>query len=196
VTSDKKELDDIQLITNWPGEISTAWKTPTRIAYKSENSKLHCDKWGFEVDSKMKSYSWTKLLLDKNAEAGEYDDPALARMTGQGMMTLPTDRSAAQVCEDYLRHVYKHVNKILEQRLGRTTREMTPLECWITLPAIWSDEAKSATLEAAKNAGFMSRIGDEIFTISEPEAAAIATLTKYTNMNDVMRVKVCALFHL
>jgi molecular chaperone DnaK (HSP70) len=56
----------------------------------------------------------------------------------------------------------------------------TPMECWITLPAIWSDEAKDATLQAAKRAGFGNRPGDDVFTIAEPEAAAIATLKKYS----------------
>ncbi|TVY15152.1 Heat shock protein [Lachnellula arida] len=59
------------------------------------------------------------------------------------------------------------------------TFKITPMECWITLPAIWSDEAKDATLAAAKKAGFGNREGDEVFTIAEPEAAAIATLKSF-----------------
>ncbi|KAF7866851.1 hypothetical protein EAF04_005692 [Stromatinia cepivora] len=53
------------------------------------------------------------------------------------------------------------------------------MECWVTLPAVWSEEAKDATLKAAKNAGLGKRPGDEIYTIAEPEAAAIATLKEY-----------------
>ena len=64
--------------------------------------------------------------------------------------------------------------------MSKATFDMTPMECWITLPAIWSEEAKDATLTAAKNAGFGSRAGDEIYTIAEPEAAAVATLSKFT----------------
>ncbi len=60
------------------------------------------------------------------------------------------------------------------------TFENTPMDCWITLPAIWSDEAKDATLKAAKRAGFGNRPYDEVFTIAEPEAAAIATLKRYS----------------
>lgn len=57
----------------------------------------------------------------------------------------------------------------------------TPMDCWITLPAIWSDEAKELTLQAANNAGFGKRDGDELHTIAEPEAAAIAVLREYTS---------------
>jgi hypothetical protein len=64
------------------------------------------------------------------------------------------------------------------------------MECWITLPAIWSDEAKDATLAAAKKAGFGNRVGDEVFTIAEPEAAAIATLKGYAAPNAPNPIKV------
>ncbi|KAG4415113.1 hypothetical protein IFR04_011750 [Cadophora malorum] len=67
--------------------------------------------------------------------------------------------------------------------------ESTPMECWVTLPAIWSEEAKVATLEAAKKAGFSSRPGDEIFTIAEPEAAAIATLKMYSHTDSFNKLK-------
>ncbi len=68
---------------------------------------------------------------------------------------------------------------------------ITPVECWVTLPAIWSEEAKNATLQAAISAGFARRPGDKIFTIAEPEAAAIATLRKYGSKDGYNRVKVC-----
>jgi hypothetical protein len=74
VTTEKSDIDDINIISTCPGHPSTTWKTPTRLAYKRENLRLHCNKWGFEVEPKLTSYSWTKLLLDKNAPAGDYDD--------------------------------------------------------------------------------------------------------------------------
>jgi len=70
------------------------------------------------------------------------------------------------------------------------TYDMTPMECWITLPAIWSEEAKDATLNAAKKAGFGGRPIDEVYTIAEPEAAAIATLKRYSGPNTLNSVKV------
>jgi hypothetical protein len=70
------------------------------------------------------------------------------------------------------------------------TFDITPMECWITLPAIWIEEAKDATLKAAKNAGFGGRSIDEVFTITEPEVAAIATLKRYSGPNTLNSVKV------
>lgn len=190
VTTDKSDMDDINIISAWPGEVHTSWKTPTRIAYQRENPKLQSNKWGFEVHSKLTSYSWTKLLLDKNAAAGEYDDPALSKISQNGMMQLPHFRDAQGVCEDFLREVFQHVSFNLRQQMTDLTYENTPMECWITLPAIWSEEAKDATLQAARRAGFGSRPGDDIFTIAEPEAAAIATLKKYSAPDALNPIKV------
>jgi molecular chaperone DnaK (HSP70) len=191
VTTDKNDIDDINVISTWPGQATTSWKTPTRIAYRKENPSLYRNKWGFEADRdpKLISYSWTKLLLDKHAEAGDYDDPALATMSGQGLMQLPAFRGAPGVCEDFLHEMYEYVSNKLRQQMTATTYDMTPMECWITLPAIWSDQAKSATIKAAKNAGFGSRPLDEVFTIAEPEAAAVATLSRYSAMNTINAVK-------
>ncbi|KAJ8060112.1 hypothetical protein OCU04_011722 [Sclerotinia nivalis] len=179
VTTDKAGIEDITIMSPWPGDPHVSWKTPTRIAYSQENPKLKNNKWGFEVNSKLKSYSWTKLLLDKNATAKDHDDPSLASMTGDGMLQLPPFRDAAGVCEDFLTEVYAHVSRTLREQMTDLTFENTPMECWVTLPAVWSEEAKDATLKAAKNAGFGKRPGDEIYTIAEPEAAAIATLKEY-----------------
>ncbi|KAF3480439.1 heat shock 70 kDa protein 12A [Arthroderma uncinatum] len=63
------------------------------------------------------------------------------------------------------------------------------MEFWFTMPAIWSDKAQHATREAAKRAGFGSRPGDEIYMISEPEAAAIAALKDHTSNEALSIVK-------
>jgi hypothetical protein len=189
VTTDKS-VDDINILSDWPGDSAhNSWKTPTRIAYKVENDRISKDKWGFEVGPKLKSYSWTKLLLDKRAAVGNYDDPALSNTTGYGMMKLPSFRDAKEVCEDFLRELYKFMELKLRNQMTGSTYDNTPMECWITLPAIWSDEAKDATLNAARKAGFGSRPDDAIYTIAEPEAAAIATLKSYSGLNAMNPIK-------
>ncbi|PPJ53004.1 hypothetical protein CBER1_11214 [Cercospora berteroae] len=50
------------------------------------------------------------------------------------------------------------------------------MDCWLTVPAVWSDQAQNATKATAKEAGFGSRPGDSISLIPEPEAAAVAVL--------------------
>ena len=126
VTTDKSSIEDINIVSSWPGDPSSSFKTPTRIAYARENAKISSNKWGFEVDPKLISYSWTKLLLDKNATLGEHDDPALFKMAGTGMLQLPPFRQAADVCEDYLHEVYRYVSAKLREQMTDLTFETTP----------------------------------------------------------------------
>jgi molecular chaperone DnaK (HSP70) len=62
----------------------------------------------------------------------------------------------------------------LTRRYGEGFIFRTPVEWILTVPAVWSDGAKNATLEAAERAG-MGKIGG-LKMISEPEAAAVYTL--------------------
>jgi hypothetical protein len=66
-------------------------------------------------------------------------------------------------------------------KIGQGLFDATPMDCWLTLLATWSDRAKAATKDAAERAGFGSRkaLGDRLFTIMEPEAAALTALKRY-----------------
>jgi hypothetical protein len=57
--------------------------------------------------------------------------------------------------------------------------ESTPMETILTVPAVWSDKAKSDTLQCAHRAGFGEM--DKIRLITEPEAAAVYTFHQVCN---------------
>ncbi|KAK0727832.1 hypothetical protein B0T26DRAFT_748130 [Lasiosphaeria miniovina] len=150
VTSDKTSVDDIDVIRTWPGDggpVEGNWKTPTVIAYGSENNT-------------------------------EFDDPSLREATGSALFHLPPGKDAQMVCQDFLVEVYRFVVHNLQIRMTPQVFKMTPVEYYLTIPAMWTDKARSATLEAAKAAGFGSRKINSIHMIPEPEAAAIAALKK------------------
>lgn len=57
----------------------------------------------------------------------------------------------------------------------------TPIKFFLTTPALWSNEARTMTREAATRAGFGTRtksigVEDILAIIDEPEAAAIAAI--------------------
>lgn len=182
VTTDKTSIDDVNVIRTWPGR-DGEWKTPTRIAYAEENQRgrnaLRENAWGYQVEPMMTSCCWTKLLLDKSTETSAHDDPGLQSGMDSSIYRLPSNKSPQAVCEDFLREVYKYTVARLTKQLGPEVLEATPMECWLTVPAVWSDQAQEATKAAAQAAGFGSRSMDSISVISEPEAAAIATLKKH-----------------
>ncbi|CEJ55734.1 hypothetical protein PMG11_01972 [Penicillium brasilianum] len=155
VDSSKKHLNDIDLIRSWPGptrEQDEVCKTPSRIAYKCENPSIsNGAAWGYQVEARMKSYSWMKLLLDPK--------------------------------------IYRYTILYLEKRLGAGVVQASPLNFWFTIPAMWSDKAKEDTLRVAIKAGFKSRPKDDITIITEPEAAAIATLTTLSDEENAYDVR-------
>ena len=75
---------------------------------------------------------------------------------------------------DYLSQIHRHTMETLTKRYGETFMSMTKVQFVLTVPAVWSDSAKDATLKAAEKAG-MGKKGD-LKLISEPEAAAVYTL--------------------
>ena len=186
-------LKDVCDIRTFPGpgkESDSVWKTPSRIAYEYQNEGITGNQWGFQVTPKMISYSWTKLMLDKNARVSEFDDPSLRRSEGDGMLRVPYGKSAADGVTEFLKKVYDHIVIYVGNGIIPELLEVTRMEFWFTVPAIWSHHAKSATLAAAKAAGFASGEADRIYLIPEPEAAGIATLKAFSEGTSVARAQV------
>ncbi|GFF46529.1 heat shock 70 kDa protein 12A [Aspergillus udagawae] len=186
VSSRGSGLSDIILISTWPGpsrDTETVFKAPSRIAYAVENSRVTTNRWGYQVEPGMLSYSWTKLLLDQGTPLTQYDDSTLETASQTGILKLPEGKAAVDVVSDYLSEVYQHILKTISKNITEADLRITPLEFWFTVPAIWSDRALDATRTAAQQAGFGEsslRPMDQIFLISEPEAAAVTALKKYT----------------
>jgi molecular chaperone DnaK (HSP70) len=182
VTTDKSNIEDIIVIRSWPGK-DGEWKVPTRLAYSQENNELQKNAWGYEVMPKMASCSWTKLLLDINAKDRTYDDPNLQRAVDGGMLHLPPHIEAQQVCSDFLKELHTYMTSRMEKKVSSAVLTATPVDCWLTVPAVWSDNAQMATKRAAQAAGFGCRPQDTINIITEPEAAAIAALKAHQGPN-------------
>lgn len=137
----------------------------------------------------MKSYSWTKLLLDESMNLTTLDDPLLHRTANGSIIGVPAGKSAGDVVCDYLTFLYQHCIEQLERHLSPALLDVTPLEFWFTMPAVWPDRARFATKQAAKRSGFGSRSIDTVFMITEPEAVATAALMTHSNDHaDTMKV--------
>lgn len=194
MTTDKADLEDIHVIRTWPGK-DGEWKTPTRIAYASENHKvgLKDNLWGYQVEPNMVSCSWTKLLLDSQTKDTKFDDSSIRDAIDEGRLRLPDlpdKRDAQGVAADFLTCLYQHMETKLVKEFGRAVYDSTPMDCWLTVPAVWSDYAQNATKAAAKTAGFGSRPGDTISVIPEPEAAAVAVLKNIMRPECLVKPKV------
>ncbi|KKP05800.1 hypothetical protein THAR02_02084 [Trichoderma harzianum] len=174
--SNATDFKDIFPWTKYPGSSSHGSehcvKAPTRVAFMDENPELDDNAWGYQVEPGMKTYAWTKLLLDKSSLMSEYDDPDLYLPGGMDIMQLPKGRSAKDVTTEYLRGMKAMFDDAVKEHLGSHKMEDLPIEFWLTVPASWSEKAKLLTKSAARDAGFAARRMDKIMLISEPEAAA------------------------
>ena len=194
VTSDQSSADKIEVIRQWPSGPGTIGKVPSVIAYAIENQddEVSEDQWGFAA-SGLKSYMWTKLLLGKDSRGTVAQNAQLKELYGNGFCTLPAGKNAKDVVTDFLNGLYKYLIERL-QRHDEMTYRITPMEFWITVPAMWTDAAKTATIEAAQAAGFGSRSMDSIHIITEPEAAALSVLMPRVGLGAVTGLEVCILW--
>ncbi|RYP14822.1 hypothetical protein DL765_006123 [Monosporascus sp. GIB2] len=151
-------------ITTWPisqtiRDGKTSEKVPTKLRHTINDIQ-----WGFQVPPQAPAEEvseWFKLDLD----------PSLRPLTEN----KGTRRDAQKLVTDYLSKLGEHLLYTLRLKLGEALVRNTPLDFILTVPAIWSELAKSRTLEACQRAGgpFQNR---PITLISEPEAAAIYTM--------------------
>lgn len=150
------------------------------------------DKWGFEIKRNQERISWFKLLLEPTLYAATHSMPIRKRSV-RPTPQLETKRPVDLVA-DYLSCLRKHTLECLKRKYGRAFLEATPIDYILTVPAVsifsshfsvgvadlvlkmWSDGAKSSTLQAAEAAGFGSQ--SEIQLVSEPDAAAAWTLIR------------------
>lgn len=134
-----------------------------------------------------------KLLLDPK-QATKYDDPSLKASEGQGVLSKPRGKTAVDLCADYLAKIATFSYDTLKRKFSPEIIAISPLEFWFTVPALWSDEAKSDTLRAAEKAAKTAAIFKDAtvstFLIAEPEAAAVATISALTEGGSRLQIKV------
>ncbi|KAF5981277.1 Hsp70 chaperone protein [Fusarium bulbicola] len=174
--SNAADFKDIHPWTKYPGSSTHiaehCHKAPSWVAFKDENPDLDENAWGYQIEPGMKTYAWTKLLLDDQALATEYDDPDLNKAAGNGLMRLPAGRTAKDVVTEYLKGMHSMYRKAVIEKIGEDILEEMPVDFWLTVPATWTERAKLITRAAALDAGFASRPIDRLSLITEPDAAA------------------------
>lgn len=177
---------DVKSMTNWPGRAranEVLVKCPTRSAYPQENPGYNNKSiyWGYEVESDMISCSNFKTLFDQSARPSPDDDPLLQGIVGQ----VHVPKTPQILGTEFLRGLYPHIMKTLTEKITKEMLQVSRLHFYFTVPAIWSNAAKELTLRMAWNAGFTTEGGrrtkkDKLSLVTEPEAAAIATINLMT----------------
>jgi molecular chaperone DnaK (HSP70) len=127
--------------------------------------------------------SWFKLLLDEKNKVGRGSDKV--KSTLQQLETL--QKAPEDVAVDYLSLVWQYAKEDIRKVRGDDWEKIYTVNAILTVPAIWSEAAKSRTLRIAKQAG----IPDNVSLVSEPEAAALAILRERKDEGEALRVGDC-----
>jgi molecular chaperone DnaK (HSP70) len=143
---------------------ATSQKVPTLCSYKDKRLR-----WGYQTD--LSSYPGTqrhlirgvKLLLDESQQF-RYGPAVDSKGVIKDLNMTPIE-----VAGDYLKKLVTHGNEILTRRFG-SAMETMDLQYILTVPAVWSDKGKDATMQAAHLAGIPH---SSLTLLSEPEAAAV-----------------------
>jgi molecular chaperone DnaK (HSP70) len=173
-STDKKVIvDKVNVIRGWPGH-GQADKIPSVIAYNTSPPS-----WGFRVKAtEEKRVAHFKLGLQRNLRDHYLSAPVPKTSILGGYLTetnwrhpLLSDKKAIDFVADYLTGVCNYVSKeSLTRHYGPDFLKMQRVSFVITVPAIWRDEAKELTKQAADRAGIPRR---RLTLITEPEAAAL-----------------------
>ncbi|KAI5270556.1 actin-like ATPase domain-containing protein [Aureobasidium subglaciale] len=158
-SGDPESADEIQVVKSWPGSNGvTSDKVPSEILYETNppTSGIKRDwkgevvtttriRWGLEIKPEETRLRCLKLRFDPRQKLPDY------------------------VSEDELNEELRKCGKTAEEAISDY---LAKIHVVLTVPAVWTNAAKDATLRAAQKAG----MGPELYMISEPEAAAIYAL--------------------
>ena len=122
------------------------------------------------------SFKWIKILLEENHKYITTVEP----VKDSNQLLTKVNKRPYEVVADYLRLLWDYTLKDIE-KFHPTFREIFTLRVVLTVPAIWSHAAKDKTLQAAQLAG----IPTPIMLVTEPEAAALATLQDKAQENSL-----------
>ncbi|KAI0467976.1 hypothetical protein F4859DRAFT_506405 [Xylaria cf. heliscus] len=176
-----------EVVTHWLSALSKnndRNKVPSRIHYDEETGEI---KWGYNIPTDVQPIQWFKLLLLKKEDLPANLQHSSHIQTARDMIEA-LGKTAVEVVGDYLKVLWRHVISEIKDEKGTGLISGTRYHVVLSVPAIWKDYARDQMRQAAERAGiFEDRIaGKTTFDfISEPEAAALATLPEIDNRDDL-----------
>ncbi|KAF2095053.1 actin-like ATPase domain-containing protein [Rhizodiscina lignyota] len=188
------DFRQIRAITSWPGNQGTysGEKVPSEISYESAPDAAK--QWGANIYPGSLTVAFTKLEFEPQDRVEELKSILSAL---KGMMNLKfaelrkapggfpkyPARTAVEIATNFLMKIREYVTDELDRDNSRneTVRQTVPIDLVVTIPAEWSAPARNRTFQAVTQAGFDQMnfpTLHQIIFVSEPEAAALYTLTE------------------
>ncbi|KAG9561496.1 actin-like ATPase domain-containing protein, partial [Aureobasidium melanogenum] len=134
-----------------------------------KKADVHVVKWSFPASKDKSSIQMLKLLLDPQQQL-----PPYVSRTQLEAQLKHIGRGAVEATADFLEKLKTQALEALDKRYGKAFMANTKIDYILTVPAVWSDAAKDATLRAAEMAGLHK--SRNLQMITEPEAAGLYAL--------------------
>ena len=116
-------------------------KCPTLIKYDTPNDF----RWGFELNRTTKErIEGIKLLLDPDQPKPLYV-PAINTEAELKRLGKP----ALAVASDFISAIFQHALRKIESKYPKSYLELLDKQYVLSVPAVWSDKAKDATLRVS-----------------------------------------------
>ncbi|KAF2965471.1 hypothetical protein GQX73_g8077 [Xylaria multiplex] len=180
-------------------EVISLWETATdNIKDNSDSkkvpSKLYNDKdgklwWGFNIPAGVETIDWFKLLL-LNAEDLQNHLQDSAHLNDARKSLQKLQKSAVQLVGEYLKNLWDYSMEQICNEKGANLVDRMRFHVVLSVPAIWTDYARDRMRTAAAIAGILKDRGKwvgktTLSFVSEPEAAAIATMPELEDRTDL-----------
>lgn len=190
-----KEPEDITIVTSWPSKLnrcSDMEKTPTQLCFGTATTETT---WGFGVSGEQDPIKWFKLLLlDGKDVPSDVKKSSQYQKAVESQKTL--NKGPTELISCFLRNLWNHALDSIEREVGREELVSCRLHIVFTTPAIWPSYAQQRMKLAAKLSGILETRSAGATTlrfVSEPEAAALATLKDVSKRSTIKVSRLCPL---
>ncbi|KAK7426412.1 hypothetical protein QQZ08_007167 [Neonectria magnoliae] len=183
-----REPGDIEVITNWNvmrgSGCADSGKVPTQIDFGSEGTT-----WGFGIPLEKDGLRWFKLFLLEESDLCR-DVSTSSQLHEARRLMLDANKSTIDTISAFLLSLWHHSIDNIKRSHGAEWFNKCKLHVVITMPAVWPHYAQQQIKRAAEMSGILDRrsCGKTILSfVSEPEAAALATLKDLSKRSVIKR---------
>lgn len=184
--------EEIEVVTSWESDLnhcSDLEKAPTQLYY-DEGDEDEADedvKWGYAIPKDGEALEWFKLLLLKDEDLPE-DVRSSSQMNEARRLQEVSERDVIDIVACFLKNLWEHTLQSIADAVGEDLVSASRFHVVMTLPAIWPHYAQEHMRKAVEIAGISGRRlsgKTAVQFISEPEAAALATIKDLSKRKNV-----------
>lgn len=143
--------------------------------------------WGYSIPPNKDALKWFKLLLLDDKDISK-DVSASSQLHEARRLRDVANKDPAEIISCFLRNLWNHSMDSIRRSIGAGLLQNSKFHVVVTMPAIWPHYAQQRMKRAVNLSGILGKrpCGETTLRfISEPEAAALATLKDLSNRSNI-----------